>query len=180
MFIELLLSIVQLELSEEEYFEVFDIKVLQIIFLWIFEKKHNLQIAVLFLGFMEVLFEHKAEKFLIEITLKLDFFGIIQDVMSSIFVNEILINEHMHGDILVFIAKFMRLYSKIRISSFNQLNDILGKLNNYKMIMDSLYSIYSDADFILQQNMESCSNISSVSKNDLKGSRNSQVKIKNN
>ena len=81
--------------------------------MWIFEKKHCSILSIPFLNFIESLISIKADKFLTEITLKLDFFGIIIDVLRKIYINDILINKDEYYDILSFIRKLIQLYVSI-------------------------------------------------------------------
>ena len=82
----------------------------------------------------------KADKFLTEITLKLDFFGYIRDIINSIYVNDTLIAKIDFNDILAFIQKFVLLYLNVMSfkNDFPILNGILEKYFNFKVIVDSL------------------------------------------
>ena len=55
------------------------------------EKKHNSSLSIIFLNFLDYLVRIKADNFLIEITLKLDFFGYIRDILDCIYINETLV-----------------------------------------------------------------------------------------
>ena len=69
-------------------------------------------ISNLYLEFMNNLYKIDADKFLTEITLKLDFFRIIYDLIGQIYINEIIVNKEHLDDILCFISNFIKVYLK--------------------------------------------------------------------
>lgn len=66
----------------------------------------------MFLDFMKTLLKIEADRFITEMTLKLDFFRIIYDIINTIYINEILVNKDNLDDMLCFIGSFIKIYLK--------------------------------------------------------------------
>lgn len=109
-----------------------------------------------------------------EFTLKLDFFGYIRDIIDQIFVNDTLIERFEFCDMFAFLRNFIMIYVNVLnegTAIFVQLNPILRKIYNLKVIINAFRAILRDQRFIINENDESLSIITNASKNSIKGKK---------
>lgn len=149
LFCQLFFSAFELKLVEIEYFDVIDIKILQICFAWTFDKRHNTFLPMLLIGCMNNLVKIRAEKFMLEITIKLGFFDLIANFLQTVYVNETYITSYNIGNTMFFIKEFTKVYINMIKEPFDFpiIYGALSKFETFKYVCETLHKITNDQIF---------------------------------
>ena len=97
---------------EPETHALFDLRLIQLAFISVFEHRNTATLAQLILRFFSAAFNSRCENFLIHVTLKLSLFNLVFDNFRAIYVNNTFIDNFQHSDVFFFISRFILLYKE--------------------------------------------------------------------
>lgn len=179
-FCDLFFNIFKMKWTEIEYFDVVDIKLLQICFAWVFDKRHNTYLASIILGCMNNLVQLRTEKFILEITVKLGLFDIVANFLQTIYINETFITSYDVKNTLFFVNEFTRIYIGMieRQAEFPLIYNALTKFETFKYVCKTLYKINGDLSFEVNFIAE-LNESSARSGANLKEKENSKIQVNN-
>lgn len=102
------------------------------------EHRNNAFLQRKVLGFLTFLYDSRAEFFLIELYIKLDFLQILRDLADRFVRNQVVVAGPKDRDLFVFFKDNLTLLRRVRTSSsdFRVLGNYLGRFETFRLLTD--------------------------------------------